>query len=441
MSEDTSPFVRSVVQPTLADLWTNPSHRRWFGWAALSIAFLLVGLHRESMGVLAEPLLQTFGTTGAGVGLLHSSFFYLYAALQLPAGIITDYAGSRKTAVYGTLVMGLGSIVFALSSSYAVALVARALVGLGASVLYLAALRFCANWFRANEFATMSGLTIAVSALGGILATTPLAIAVSQIGWRGSIFGLGVVAFLAAIAIFVVVRDTPTKAGLPQVDGVPPSPTLSIADVRSNLSQIVRTPTTWLLGLYLFCGMGVNFTIFGLWGIPFLVQSYDLTITHASIYVLIAGVGWMIGPIIFGLISDQLEKRMPLVLVAVLVTTAVWLTFAIFGIVELFAVGALFFIGRFMASGGTVAFTVIKEQFDTAASGTAIGAINSMGWFGAAVFPVVFGALLDTFWTGETINGARVYTETGYRVGFALMAGASLLMVLCAAWTMKRLDS
>lgn len=118
------------------------------------------------MGVLAETLVRTFEMSGAELGLLHSSFFYLYAALQLPAGIFTDYAGSRKTAVYGTLAMSVGSVVFALSPSYVWALAARALLGVGASVLYLAILRFCANWFRANEFATLSGLTLTVSALG-----------------------------------------------------------------------------------------------------------------------------------------------------------------------------------------------------------------------------------------------------------------------------------
>lgn len=131
---------------------------------------------------------------------------------------------------------------------------------------------------------------------------------------------------------------------------------------------------------------------------------------------------------------------MPLVLGAVLVISTIWVTFAVVGTVALYVVGALFFITRFMGGGGVLAFTVIKEQFNPSAAGTAMGAINSMGWFGAAVFPVLFGAVLDTFWTGNMINGARVYTETGYRIGFALAAGASLLMVVCAFWTMRRLD-
>jgi len=42
------------------------------------------------------------------------------------------------------------------------------------------------------------------------------------------------------------------------------------------------------------------------------------------------------------------------------------------------------------------------------------------------------GALLDTYWTGETVNGVRVYTQFGYRVLFALAALAGLVSLLCA---------
>lgn len=441
MSDETTPAIETATGPGLAVLWTDPYKRRWLGWAVLSFAFLLVGLHRESTAVLAGELQRTFETTGAGLGLLHSSFFYLYAVLQLPGGMITDYAGSRRTAVYGTLLMSAGALTFAVSSTYAVAFGSRALIGLGASVVYLATLRFCANWFRANEFATMSGLTIAVSALGGILATTPLAIAIERTGWREPIFGLGVLGVLGAGAIHFVVRNTPEAGGLAPIEEVPPTAPQTAGDVGSNLTRVLRNPVTWLLGVMLFFGVGVTFTIFGLWGVPYLVQSYGLTVTQASAYVLAAGIGWLFGPPVFGAVSDRLETRTPLILVSVVAGTAVWVSFAVLGTPDLVVVGFLFVAGRFIGGGATLAFTVVKEQFDTAASGTAIGAVNSMGWLGAAVFPVLIGVVLDAFWTGETIDGARVYTETGYRAGFALAAAAVLVMVVCAVLVHRMADA
>jgi len=46
--------------------------------------------------------------------------------------------------------------------------------------------------------------------------------------------------------------------------------------------------------------------------------------------------------------------------------------------------------------------------------------------------PGRLGAALDAYWTGETVNGARVYTESGYRVAFAIAAAAGLLSAACA---------
>ncbi len=74
MSEDSAP-AHSGVQSTLSAMWPNPYYRRWVGWVALSLAFLLMGHHRTSMGALAEVLVRSFATTGTELGLLHSSFF------------------------------------------------------------------------------------------------------------------------------------------------------------------------------------------------------------------------------------------------------------------------------------------------------------------------------------------------------------------------------
>jgi len=73
-------------------LWSAPTTRRWIGWAALAGAFILVNFHRVSTGVLADTLASEFETTGPA-GLLHAAFFYVYAPMQLFAGVLTDRMG------------------------------------------------------------------------------------------------------------------------------------------------------------------------------------------------------------------------------------------------------------------------------------------------------------------------------------------------------------
>ena len=112
-------------------LWSAPTTRRWIGWAALAGAFILVNFHRVSTGVLADTLASEFETTGAQLGLLHAAFFYVYAPMQLFAGVLTDRMGTRRVATVGSAMMGVGVIWFARSPTYAQSFLARVLLGLG----------------------------------------------------------------------------------------------------------------------------------------------------------------------------------------------------------------------------------------------------------------------------------------------------------------------
>ncbi|ELZ09831.1 major facilitator superfamily protein [Natrinema thermotolerans DSM 11552] len=414
-------------------LLSNPYRRRWIGWGLLVASFFLVSLHRSSTAVLSGELMRAFDTTATSLGLLHSSFFYLYAAFQVPAGLLTDRYGARAIAATGTAVMSAGAVAFGLASTYPVAFGGRVLVGLGASVLFVAALRFCANWFRPDEFGTMTGATFSVGILGGLAATTPLAIAISRLGWRGSMVGLGVAGLAAAVGILLVSHDSPADAGLEPIDDVPDRPDVTdAATLKRYVSDAVREPETWLLGIMLFFMTGIGITIFGLWGIPYLVQTHGISVTEASVYLLVGNVGGMIGPTAFGWLSDRWGQRTGLIVFSTVVFGLTWAVFAAFGTVPLLLVGAIFLFSRVLRGGVPLAFTVIKERHPEGASGTVIGIVNTMGWIGAAVFPVVLGAALDAYWTGDTVNGTRVYTELGYRVAFAIAAAAGLLAAACA---------
>ncbi|MDF9746877.1 MFS transporter [Natrinema salsiterrestre] len=414
-------------------LLADPYRRRWIGWGLLVSAFFLVSLHRSSTGVLSEALMRSFDTTGTSLGLLHSSFFYLYAAFQVPAGLLTDRYGARAIAAIGTGLMSIGAIVFGLAPTYALAFTGRLLIGFGASVLFVATLRFCANWFRPDEFGTMTGVTFSVGILGGLAATTPLAIAVSSAGWRPSMVGLGLFGLATGVGIVLFSHDSPADAGLPPIENVPERPDVtSAATLRRYVADAVREPETWLLGIMLFFMTGIGITIFGLWGIPYLVQTHDISVTEASVYLLVGNVGGMIGPTLFGWLSDRSGNRTGLIVLSTVVFGLSWGIFAVFGVVPLALVGAIFLFSRVLRGGIPLAFTVIKERHPEGASGTVIGLINTMGWIGAAVFPVLLGAALDAYWTGETVNGTRVYTEFGYRVAFAIATASGLIAAICA---------
>lgn len=416
----------------MARTLSDPYRRRWLGWGTLVVAFFLVSLHRSSTAVLSEQLMQSFDTTATSLGLLHSSFFYLYAAFQVPAGLLTDRYGVRAIAASGTAAMSVGAIVFGISGTYLLAFLGRLLVGLGASVLFVAVLRFCANWYEPGEFGTMTGVSFTVGILGGLAATTPLAVAISAFGWRETLLGLGGVGVATALGVVVFAHDSPGNAGLSGIENVPDRPELTAGDLKRHTVNALRETETWLLGIMLFFMTGVAITIYGLWGIPFLVQTYDISITEASVYLLVGNIGGMVGPTLFGWLSDAIGRRTELIVLSAVVFALTWAIFAVFGSVPLLLVGAIFLFSRVLRGGIPLAYTVMKERHPDGVSATVVGIVNTMGWTGAAVFPVVLGAALDAFWTGQTVNGTRVYTALGYRVAFTIAVAAALASAACA---------
>jgi sugar phosphate permease len=415
-------------------IWSDPTKRRWVAWTALALAYALVSVHRLSTAVLAEQLTAAFGTTGTALGTLHASFFYIYAAMQLPAGVVADRVGSRRAVAAGTVVMSVGALVFGRADSYLVAFLARALVGLGGSLLFIAILRFCANWFRPGEFARLSGLTIAAAGFGGVLATTPLALVVAATDWRTTMGALGVLGFGLAAVASLLARDSPSEAGLADIDGVPLATTPSLRAVVANARTVLGERATWLVGLVLFCGTGVNITVFGLWGVPYLVQTYGLSVTRASTYTLAGSAGLLLGPPLVGWLSDRTGRRSGLLVVGQTVFALGFALLAVTGRPPLAVVGLVFFASGFLAGAYALGYTIVKERHASGASGVATGTVNTMAFTGAALLPTLLGFVLDTYWTGETINGARVYSVFGYRVAFALTAVAGFVAVLAGLW-------
>lgn len=415
-------------------LLRDPLRRRWLIWATLAGVFLLVNVYRLSTAVIADPLAAAFDATAMELGTLHASFFVIYAALQLPAGVLADRAGIRRSATVAAIVMNLGAVWFALSGSYVGAFAARALIGLGASVIYIAILRFCANWFRANEFATMNGLTIAFAGLGGIVATTPLAIAIGTFGWRTSLLAIGIVGLAFAAGVYWLTRDSPRDAGFDPIDGVPEHELISLSGVGANVKLVLRDRDTWLVCAVLFAGTGITLTVLGLWGVPYVVQTYDVSVTQASVYTLLGSVGLMVGPPTLGWVSDRFERRTPFMVVGAVVFAAALGLLALVERPPQVVVAGTFFVLAFVLGALMLGYTVAKERHGSAASGVATGTVNAAAFTGAAIFPTAMGVALDTYWTGETVAGARVYTSMGYRVAFGIAAVAGLVALACSVW-------
>lgn len=404
--------------------------RRWLVWGVLALSFLIVFFHRIALAVVADRLMAEFNITASALGNLGAMYFYVYTIMQIPSGLLADTLGPRLTASAGTLVAGVGSVVFGLAPSFAAALFGRFLVGLGVSVVFISLLKVQTEWFRAREFATITGLTSTVGNSGNALAATPLAFLVAAVGWRLSFVAIGILGVLVAVGCWLFVRNRPEELGLPSIreieaweegakNTVHRRPPTGRVPLGQALAYIMRSRYTLPLFVGAFGLNGSLMALSAMWGVPYLMQVYGLNRAQASLYTLGTAFGVMLAGPLSGLISDGLRRRREPLLSFAALTLLAWIALVAWpGRLPLPLLRLLFFFLGLGAGGYLLVMCLAKEVSPHAIAGVATGTINTGSFLGAAVLQPLVGLVLDATWDGRLAAGVRLYSLASYRLGF-----------------------
>ena len=220
---------------------------KWSIFTILILTYILVYFHRMAPGVVSEFLMADFQTTGARLGSLSPIFFFGYACMQIPSGVIADTLGTRTSIVSGNLIAGMGSLAFGLAGSFEMACIGRFLVGLGVSVVFVSIMKSNSVWFRENIFGMVSGLTLLFGNLGSVMAAGPLAMVLTAFEWRTVFIGIGCASITLALLGHLIVRNRPEDLGFSAPNayaGVALDKTKSQSWLE-NLKGVVMLPRLW----------------------------------------------------------------------------------------------------------------------------------------------------------------------------------------------------
>ena len=218
---------------------------RGLAFALGAAAFVLAFFHRVAPGVVAADLRATFDTSATTLGFIAAFYFYPYAAMQLPSGVLADTIGPRRLFTAGTLVAGAGSLVFAFAPDVPWLLAGRALVGLGVAVAFVSVLKLVASWFSEREFGTWVGVLQMLGNLGGVLGAWPLAESLA----RGVAFATTWVAGTAGLGAALISRAGITRAQSHQAKRAMASPSWQTPTPVSGVVAARRPTATPSQGL------------------------------------------------------------------------------------------------------------------------------------------------------------------------------------------------
>lgn len=408
--------------------------KRWSIFLILMLTYILVYFHRMAPGVVSKFLMADFNISGARLGSLAAIYFFVYAVMQIPSGVMADILGTRTAIVAGNIIAGLGSILFGMAVDFEMACVGRFFVGLGVSVVFVSIMKNNSVWFSERVFGIMSGLTLLVGNLGSIGAAGPLSALLNVFHWRVVFVGIGGLSLILAATGFLMVRNRPEDAGFPGRirGGTPPASQKQRPTWLKSLADVIRVKKVWP-GFFVQFGMvGGLYAFMGLWGIPYLRDVFGISRASAAHHITVMLISFAGGSFFFGWISDKIGKRKPVMLTAAILNAGSWLILICLPWSPGISGMALFGLMGFAGSGFVLTFACAKEVISPDFSGMAVSVVNTGCFIGTALMQPLFGRVMDLTWDGAMDGSARIYSVADYRNGFFIMLAFAVVGVIGA---------
>ena len=408
----------------------------WLVWSLGALFFTYAFFQRVAPSVMIDPLMRDLGVGAAVLGNLSAFYFYAYAGLQFPVGMMHDRWGPRRVLTLAALVAAGGSLLCAMAETVNAIYLGRLMIGAGAAFGFVGSLKLAGAWFPPNRFTFVSGLTMMLGMLGGILGQAPLALFVEAQGWRPAFSGAALAGVLLAVGTWIIVRDRPGAAPETAHKDSPAPQGPPAISIWAGLRRVLSQPGNWVLALIGATMTAPMLAFAGLWGVAWLMQTHGLARAEAAASTSLLMIGWAVGAPAWGALADATGRRRLLLIAATSGGLAALCALLYLPGLPSLATSALFFGTGLCLGAMVISFTLARETNPVAIVGTALAFVNMAVTSTGALFQPVIGLLLDARWDGMLSDGARVYSEAAYRealsvlpVFLALGLGACLFLL------------
>lgn len=369
-------------------------------WGLAVAVYVTAVFHRNALAVASLLAERRFGVGPSTLAGLVAVQLGIYAVMQIPSGLMTDRFGPRRMLALAAVLMGGGELVFAAAGGPGLALVGRALVGLGDAVTFLNVLRLVQNWFPVQRYGLLAALTSLMGGAGQLASTVPLHVGLEHFGWGPTFAATALVTVVAAVPMWFVLHDRP-----PSTPGVPVAPSgralhpPDATPVREVLAEVMHRPGTWQ-GMWAHFALTGAFAVFSaLWGYPFLVRAEHYSAARASTalgLVVVASIA--AAPLVGALMTRHPRGRVPMVYAVAAAICGSWVAALAVGAghVPSWLVVVILVSTGVGAPASAAAFDLAREANRPQRGGAATGVVNIGGFSAAVVCDLAIGALLAT---------------------------------------------
>jgi predicted MFS family arabinose efflux permease len=388
-------------------------------WTRLFLPFaggyFLSYLYRTINAVIGPGIADELALGAGAIGLLTSTYFLAFGAVQLPLGVLLDRLGARRVEAALLLVAAAGAVVFAGGHSLAELALGRALIGVGVSACLMAAFKSFAQRFPPEQMASLTGWIMATGGVGALVSTVPLEAALVWLSWRTIFFVLAALTLAAAAWIFVAVPDD-ARSGKHE----------SLATQLAGVGAIFSNRHFWRFAPLGMLVTGGFMAVQSLWSLAWLMQVNGYSRAQAAAHLAAMGSAMLVAYLAIGLSATRLARRgvppvmllggglgLSLATLALIVgeasphTLLLWVAYGAF------------------SSFGTLAYSQTAAGFPLALSGRANTAFNLLVFAGAFSLQWGIGVTIDV------LLGAGYRAADAQRIAFASLLA---LQIVAYVW-------
>jgi MFS family permease len=351
----------------------------------LCITYIVENFLRSAAGALTPVLISELGITHGAMGLLTTAFFLVYGLMQVPAGLLGDSYGPRKTIIWSTAVTVVGVFLFWINHSYIVLFVAQFLVGIGSSTFYINSVKLMLEWFPRNWKATAVGIMSASSGIGNTLAYMGFPLIYEAYGdWRAFYLLMGIILLLNWVMNLFLLKDKNHANG-----------GIKLRDMLDSVIRVIKNPDMRLY-IIAYAFRSTNF-VFGVWMTQFLIDTKGFTYVQAGQITSFGTLAAIPGCILVAAISDRLRKRKtPLLFFAFATFAANALLILLPAGTSLIIFSAVNAVMYISVGYWVLFFSMVPEVLPSNESGIGLGLINAVCTLGISLLSPVYGGLVDS---------------------------------------------
>lgn len=382
-------------------------------------------------GMIFDEIQIDLGLTASGVALLGAIYLYVYGGMQFFVGVITDRYGFARVFLLGSVILATGSVLFPFCHSILPLYGARALIGLGASLLFICMAKAIDYYFAPRHFAIMLSIAQFLGFFGGLLATYPLAALTRAMGWRQSLMLAGIITVVLTCILGWILKTR-------KLLGSHPAPPV----VKHLIGAVFRMPELWKLAIPNSITFAIYFVSQATIGKKMLSDCFQLSPGESAGFMFIMLSVAIVMTLLAGFLLKFCQHRYrPLLMVSwgISALSCLGMIIALSPGVHSLPLMKACYLGLAVTSfAGPIYTTATSMTCSTGAIGTAIGLVNGTLYVVISLLASGSGVIMDIF-KQEAIRTptAWIYPMEAYRLLFMVCLGL-LIIVLPALLRLRQ---